>query len=128
MLYGSADIKPDNIMFSIPNDLVFEELEQNELRNPSPRKELDGRTIYVSSELGMPTEWGPPVLCDFGSAVVGSTEHTEDVQPNIYRAPEVILEALWGYSVDIWNVGCMVSRSSFAPPSTTICASGIQFN
>lgn len=68
--------------------------------------------IYVSSELGRPTEWGSPVLCDFGSAVLGSVEHTEDVQPNIYRAPEVILEAPWGYSVDVWNVGCMVSRSA----------------
>lgn len=125
MSYGPADIKPDNIMFSIPNDLVSQELEQNELRNPSPRKEVDGRTIYISSEPGRPTEWGPPVLCDFGSAVLGSVEHTEDVQPNIYRAPEVILEVPWGYSVDVWNVGCMVSCSpllfslhQFAPTET----------
>ncbi|KAI4843326.1 protein kinase [Aureobasidium sp. EXF-8845] len=102
------DIKPDNIMFTVPNDLIFQELEQNELCNPAPRKELDGRTIYLSSELGRPTEWCPPVLCDFDSAVLGNIEHTEDVQPNIYRAPEVILEAPWTYSVDVWNVGCMI--------------------
>lgn len=30
------------------------------------------------------------------------------IQPNIYRPPEVILKAPWTYSVDIWNVGCMV--------------------
>jgi serine/threonine-protein kinase SRPK3 len=99
-------------MFSVPNDSIFQELEQNELCNPSPRKELDGRTIYLSSELGRPTGWCPPVLCDFGSAVLGNIEHTEDVQPNIYRAPEVILEAPWTYSIDIWNVGCMVRESS----------------
>jgi serine/threonine-protein kinase SRPK3 len=110
----AKDIKPDNIMFSVPNDIVFQELEQNELQDPSPRKEIDGRTIYVSSELGRPTELGPPVLCDFGSAVLGNIEHTEDVQPNIYRAPEVILEAPWGYSVDVWNVGCMVRDSSLS--------------
>lgn len=63
---------------------------------------------YVSRELRMPRNWGAPVLCDFGSAVPGGTEHTEDIQPNIYRAPEVILEVPWTYSVDIWNVGCMV--------------------
>jgi serine/threonine-protein kinase SRPK3 len=102
------DIKADNILFSSPNDLVFAELEQKELQNPSARKEIDGRIIYVSSELGRPTELGPPVLCDFGSAVLGNIEHTEDIQPNIYRAPEVILEVPWGYSVDVWNVGCMV--------------------
>ncbi|KZF25505.1 kinase-like protein [Xylona heveae TC161] len=86
-----TDIKADNIMFGITDDL-----------------ELDGGTIYVSRELKMPKEWGAPVLCDFGSAMVGDTEHLEDIQPNIYRAPEVILEAPWTYSVDIWNVGCMV--------------------
>ncbi|KAJ5609440.1 hypothetical protein N7528_010007, partial [Penicillium herquei] len=51
---------------------------------------------------------GAPVLCDFGSAVLGDEEHSEDIQPDIYRAPEVILGIPWTYSVDIWNVGCMI--------------------
>ncbi|RKK83764.1 hypothetical protein BFJ69_g2501 [Fusarium oxysporum] len=48
------------------------------------------------------------VLCDFGSAVPGDVEHCEDIQPDIYRAPEVILQAPWSYKVDIWNAGCMI--------------------
>ncbi|WAO89789.1 Protein kinase domain-containing protein [Fusarium falciforme] len=56
----------------------------------------------------MPNTWGAPVLCDFGSAVTGDIEHTEDIQPDIYRAPEVILEAPWPYEVDIWNTSCMI--------------------
>ncbi|EFE34010.1 uncharacterized protein ARB_06960 [Trichophyton benhamiae CBS 112371] len=103
-----SDIKADNIMFSTGDDTIFREFEQEELTTPSPRKELDGRTIYVSRELGMPEALGPPVLCDFGSAIPGDIEHSEDIQPNIYRAPEVILEAPWTYSVDIWNAGCMI--------------------
>ncbi|KAJ5507899.1 hypothetical protein N7527_010042 [Penicillium freii] len=103
-----ADIKADNIMFGIADDSVFTDFEERELEAPSPRKELDGRIIYVSRELRMPREWGAPVLCDFGSAMPGGIEHFEDIQPNIYRAPEVILEAPWTYSVDIWNVGCMI--------------------
>lgn len=102
------DIKADNIMFGIADDSVFRDFTEDELQNPCPRKELDGRTIYVSRELRMPREWGAPVLCDFGSAIPGGIEHLEDIQPNIYRAPEVILEVPWTYSVDIWNVGCMV--------------------
>jgi serine/threonine protein kinase len=102
------DIKADNIMFGIADDSVFRDFMEDELQNPCPRKELDGRTIYVSRELRMPREWGAPVLCDFGSAIPGGIEHLEDIQPNIYRAPEVILEVPWTYSVDIWNVGCMV--------------------
>ncbi|RMD42214.1 hypothetical protein DV735_g2902, partial [Chaetothyriales sp. CBS 134920] len=104
-----TDIKADNIMFGIADDSVFSDFEDGELHNPCPRKELsDGRTIYLSRELRMPKAMGAPVLCDFGSAVPGGVEHLEDIQPDIYRAPEVILEAPWTYSVDIWNVGCMI--------------------
>ena len=56
----------------------------------------------------MPRDLGVPVLCDFGSAMSGDQVHFEDVQPDIYRAPEVILESGWTYSADIWNLGCMV--------------------
>ncbi|CAI7609709.1 unnamed protein product [Penicillium viridicatum] len=55
----------------------------------------------------MPKNLGAPILCDFGSAVLGDEEQSEDIQPDIYRAPEVILQAPWSYSVDIWNVGCV---------------------
>ncbi|KAG6025638.1 hypothetical protein E4U41_001495 [Claviceps citrina] len=105
-----TDIKADNIMFEISDATVLSDFERAELEDPSPRKEVDdGRFIYASRELDMmPKRMGAPVLCDFGSAVVGGVEHVEDVQPNIYRAPEVILQVPWTYSVDIWNVGCMI--------------------
>jgi serine/threonine-protein kinase SRPK3 len=97
------------MMFSIADDSVFSDFEENELQSPCSRKALeDGRIIYVSQELRKPREWGAPVLCDFGSAMPGGIEHLEDIQPDIYRAPEVILEVPWTYSVDIWNVGCIV--------------------
>ncbi|KAM5344911.1 hypothetical protein ACJ41O_010773 [Fusarium nematophilum] len=103
-----TDIKADNIMFGIEDDSVFSAFEEQELLDPSPRKLVDERAIYVSRELQMPKHWGAPVLCDLGSAVAGDVEHLEDIQPDIYRAPEVILEAPWSYQVDIWNTGCMI--------------------
>ncbi|CAI7673921.1 unnamed protein product [Penicillium palitans] len=103
-----TDIKADNIMFGIDDDSVFSDFENNELQNPCPRKEVDGRIIYTSRELRMPKILGAPILCDFGSAVMGDEQHLEDIQPDIYRAPEVILQVSWSYSVDIWNVGCVV--------------------
>jgi serine/threonine protein kinase len=103
------DIKADNIMFGIKDDTVFGEFEEEELRNPCPRKEVEGRWIYTSRELGRPKRYGPPVLCDFGSTVSGEKERLGDVQPDIYRSPEVILQAPWQYKIDIWNAGCMVS-------------------
>ncbi|UNI16418.1 hypothetical protein JDV02_002851 [Purpureocillium takamizusanense] len=103
-----TDIKADNIMFGIGDDSVFTAFEEQELLDPSPRKVVGDRAIYLSRELQMPKTWGAPVLCDFGSAVSGDIEHMEDIQPNIYRAPEVILEAPWSYQVDVWNTGCMI--------------------
>ncbi|KAJ9234021.1 hypothetical protein DTO207G8_4084 [Paecilomyces variotii] len=105
-----TDIKADNIMLGINDDSVFSDFEEKELQRPVPRKEvdMDGRTIYMSRDLRMPNDLGAPVLCDFGSAVLGNQYHTEFIQPNIYRAPEVILGVPWTYSVDIWNVGCMI--------------------
>ncbi|EEU45186.1 uncharacterized protein NECHADRAFT_41442 [Fusarium vanettenii 77-13-4] len=104
----TVDIKADNIMFSVENHSVFNDFEEQELVDPSPRKLVDERAIHLSRKLRMPKTWGAPVLCDFGSAVTGDIEHTEDIQPDIYRAPEVILEAPWSYQVDIWNTGCLI--------------------
>lgn len=95
-------------MFGIDDDAVFENFERQEFESPCPRKAADGRFIYVSRELDVPQRLGPPVLCDFGSAVSYQNENTKDVQPALYRAPEVILELPWSYKIDIWNTGCMV--------------------
>ncbi|KAG6092785.1 hypothetical protein E4U14_000546 [Claviceps sp. LM454 group G7] len=104
-----TDIQERNILFGA-DESVLEALEQEELENPCPRKEIDGRTIYLSRKLGIPKKVGDPVLCDLGSALLlgdGITRR-EDIQPDVYRAPEVILGIPWSYSVDIWNVGCMI--------------------
>lgn len=95
-------------MFGTQDDSVFEDFEKAELETPSARKEVDGRFIYASRELGIPRNLGLPVLCDFGSAVPGDVENVKDVQPDLYRAPEVILGIPWSCEIDIWNAGCMV--------------------
>jgi hypothetical protein len=54
------DIKADKLMFGIDDDSVFSDFEANELQDPFPRKEVEGRTVYVSRELRMPKRWVPP--------------------------------------------------------------------
>ncbi|KAK3323810.1 kinase-like domain-containing protein [Cercophora scortea] len=106
-----TDIKDDNIMFGIKDSSIFEDFEQAELEHPCPRKEVEnGRFIYTSRQLKTPTArgLGPPVLCDFGSAVFGDRENIADVQPDLYRAPEIILKFPWSYEIDIWNAGCLI--------------------
>ena len=51
--------------------------------------------------------------------------------PDIYRAPEVILDMDWDYKVDIWNVGMVVSYlhcSSSSTFPTVITRYGISSN
>lgn len=80
------------------------------MNNPIPRKINENRIIYESRGLQIPNKTGPPVLCDFGEARSGSSSYTDDIQPYVYRAPEVILDIPWSYEVDIWNVGVMVQH------------------
>lgn len=105
-----TDISAWNILLGIEDKSIIQQFVKVEQEHPSPRKEVQGYTIYASRAFDSPSykSIGEPLLCDFGSAVSGDTEHDEDVQPNVYRAPEVCLKIPWSYSIDIWNVGCLV--------------------
>ncbi|KAG6050775.1 hypothetical protein E4U33_000674 [Claviceps sp. LM78 group G4] len=107
-----TDIQEKNLLFGA-DESVLKAFEKDELVKPCPRKEANGRTIYLSRELGIPEDFGAPVLCDFGAAMSldNGFNHLEKIQPNQYRAPEVILDIPWTSSVDIWNVGCMIWNS-----------------
>ena len=50
-------------------------------------------------------------ISDFGAAVFGNvpTLHRHDIQPEQFCAPEVLLNAGWTYSADIWNLGMVAS-------------------
>ena len=109
-------------MFGMNNTSILEDFEQGELSEPCPRKEEDGRIIYTSRELKTPQRVGLPQLCDLGSAVTSDVEHTEYIQPDAYRSPEVILEIPWTSRVDIWSVGCMVSRPFTRPNPSSVAA------
>jgi len=105
-----TDINPGNIMLTVDDDTILENFEKAEAENPSPSKVTDDtRTIYSSRELPHPTGglWGQPVLCDFGEARIGDS-HSGLIQPELYRAPEIIFEMEWGSKVDIWSVATLV--------------------
>ncbi|KAM0340745.1 hypothetical protein ACHAPU_010336 [Fusarium lateritium] len=103
-----TNINSVNIIFATADDTIFSTFEEQALDIPCPRKIVDGRAIYQSRQLKVPTSIGLPMLCDFGSAEFGDKERPEDPQPQIYRSPETILEAPWSYEIDIWNVGCVI--------------------
>ncbi|MCJ1389148.1 hypothetical protein MMC18_002003 [Xylographa bjoerkii] len=102
------DIKAGNILQEIEDESILEDFENAELEYPSPWKDDESRAIYLTRKLGRPKVFGRPVLCDLGQARYGNDENDDLIQPENYRAPEVILEMKWSYSVDIWNVGTMI--------------------
>ena len=79
---------------------------------------LDDRIIYTSPFVFPPSD-GLPLLCDFGEARRLPPEGSgqvlnEDIMPNPYRAPEVILKMNWDWRVDIWNVAVLVRPSNLS--------------
>ena len=100
-------------MLSVDDESLLPEFERAEVEGPSPTKVVnESLTIYGSRKLGLPKDslWGQPVLCDFGEARMGRT-HKGLIQPELYRAPEVLFNMEWDSSVDIWNVAVLVISS-----------------
>ncbi|KIW13716.1 hypothetical protein PV08_08907 [Exophiala spinifera] len=103
-----TDIKASNIMLGLDDPSVLQAFEQAEMTNPSARNIYPDRTIYQSRPIDRPKAIGLPVLSDFGLARFEWGTGEDDIQPEIYTAPEVLLDMDWSYSVDIWNIGTMI--------------------
>jgi serine/threonine-protein kinase SRPK3 len=109
-----TDIKPENILVGLESPSVLDDVAMDEAKEPSPRKVLADRTIYLSrnnfGDIKTGLSPGKPVLTDFDTATFGNVSYplTYPIQPSSYRAPEVTLGAPWTYSADIWNLGLMV--------------------
>ncbi|KAJ6798282.1 putative serine/threonine-protein kinase sky1 [Iris pallida] len=62
-------------------------------------------------------------IVDFGNACWADKQFTNDIQTRQYRAPEVILDAGYSFSVDMWSFACIAFELAtgdmlFAPNST----------
>ncbi|THC99191.1 hypothetical protein EYZ11_001366 [Aspergillus tanneri] len=61
-----TDIQPNNILLGIDDESILAEMEEDEISNPAPRKQLCDRTIYATR--AMPLTSGEPILADLGEA------------------------------------------------------------
>jgi serine/threonine-protein kinase SRPK3 len=95
-------------LLGIKDGSILTDYERMEIEDPRPRKIVGERVVYESRPLR--PSFGDPVLCDFSEARLGNEGHDDDVMPDIYRAPEIILGMKWDAKIDIWNVGVMVSN------------------
>ncbi|CZS88737.1 related to serine/threonine-protein kinase [Rhynchosporium agropyri] len=109
-----TDLSLQNILVNFEDDSVLDEFAQAQIENPMLQKKRDGYSIYQShNQFGqLRTRLGPivPKIADFGHAqwITESEPQINPIQPDYYRAPEVILGIGWSYSADIWNLGVLL--------------------
>jgi serine/threonine-protein kinase SRPK3 len=112
------DMKPDNVMVKLEDLSILGRDAKDEYNDPLPQKQLDDRTIHLSrnnyGNLRSPT--GLIKLTDPGLAVPGDVPRSGYIQAELYRAPEVIVDAGYSYSADIWSLGVMVSKAKPRSP------------
>lgn len=110
VLTQAVDLQAKNIMLSCSDSSVFDSWEKSEIDEPAPRKVDGNRVIYKSREFNLRRDIrgiGRCIITDLGMARIG-VQHEGFIQPEIYRAPEVMLCMPWISAADIWNVGVMV--------------------
>jgi non-specific serine/threonine protein kinase len=93
-------------MLSIEDPNMLTDFAIAELQSPSPGKQVSrSHIIYSSRNFRKPIGgkgYGLAIVCDFGQARIGRTHESGPfVQPDIYRAPEVMFEMPWGSLADI---------------------------
>ncbi len=111
LLILSIEIKRDNVLHSINDETLLTDFVAAEMKDPSPRRIVDGIPAHASRRFGYPKAHGIAVLSDFGSTIRGEEKRNHNAGPDIYRAHEVMIKADWSYPVDIWNVGVMSGTS-----------------
>lgn len=93
--YSASDFQPNNVLIGIQDNSVLDEFAKVATENLASRKELSNRIIYVSQP--MPLTKGLPSLTNFSEARFGTFTQRGLIMPNVYRAPEVILDMEWSY-------------------------------
>ena len=110
---NKQDLKSDNILLAFEDASVIDDYIRQQKEDPPQFKEAHGHPIYQSRpDFGRLRKGvGKLKISDFGAAVFGNvpTPHRHDIQPQQFCAPEVLLQASWTYSADIWNLGMVVS-------------------
>ncbi|GKZ35249.1 hypothetical protein AbraIFM66950_005843 [Aspergillus brasiliensis] len=118
-----TDLKLDNILITFKSENILPRfVKEQEAQSMQCKTDPEtDRVIYrCHNNFGPldPSGLGNiyPQITDFGAATLlgNGGDHgavqlgTRPIQPDYYRAPEVVLGCGWSYSADIWNLGVMI--------------------
>jgi serine/threonine-protein kinase SRPK3 len=93
------------------DEINFKDIEDQESQDPSVPIMSNGAPIYKSRSTMLELS-GIPVLTDFGQMRLAEPMNKDWWMSDLYRAPEVLLKLPWGFPVDVWSVGVMVSSKT----------------
>lgn len=119
-------------MVTIESEDILTNFIRRQTKNPQPKhiRIQDGRETYLSQgNFGLSQGSGRlPKVAGFNFAFPGLANgngHLFAIQSHRFRTPEVILGCPWSYSVDVWNLGLLVSWHVPSPQGgTDICICG----
>lgn len=103
-----TDITPQNVLTKIEDKISLKDVEEQGSQDPSIPVTTDGVPVYRSRTTMLELS-GVPILTDFGQMRLAEPGNRDWWMPDLYRAPEVLLKLPWGFPVDVWSVGVMVS-------------------
>ncbi|KAI0401759.1 serine kinase [Xylaria palmicola] len=109
-----TDIKPQNILVETSEINEMFQYAPSEVFSPFYPPHDPPADYYMKSEQVISGEEELETadvsirLTDFGTASWIDKHLTEWIQPQMLRAPEVILGAPWDHKVDIWNLGLII--------------------
>ncbi|EZF32962.1 CMGC/SRPK protein kinase [Trichophyton interdigitale MR816] len=111
-----TDLKLDNILMNFESDEILTSFVEQKQQMVCKLDEKSGRTIYRCNN-----DFGPlngkqftnliPKITDFGLSKrldESNRRFSYPIQPDYYRAPEVILGCGWDEKADIWNFGVLL--------------------
>lgn len=101
-------------MVKVEDPAILDESARNEYADPLPQKVCDdGRVIYLSrNNYGRPRRaCGLVCITDFDMSVRGDGPHYGPVGAAVFRAPEIVLDAGFSYSTDMWSLGVTVKHA-----------------
>ena len=98
----------------IEDDTSLKDVEDRENQSPSLPiiSTVNGAvsTIVYQLKPTMLELSGHPILTDFGQMrLIEGCVNRDWWMPDLYRAPEVLLQLPWGFPVDMWSICVMVS-------------------
>lgn len=116
-------------MVSFEDPAVVDDFMNSYFNQPMEHKiDIVGRPVYQCRN-----DFGPlrkvnniPKIVDFGMSLRLDAEDDwgiYPIQPNHYRAPEIILGCPWRMSSDIWNLGVLVRVFNFFAPNKLLYSS-----